>query len=289
MTHRIVVAATQMACSWDRSDNLDRAERLIRTAAGRGANVVLLQELFETPYFCIEQSPKHFDLATTSSGNPAIARMTSLARELGVVIPVSWFERSGQNFFNSLAMIDANGTILGVYRKSHIPNDVAYQEKQYFTPGDTGFRVWQTQHGCIGVGVCWDQWFPEAARCMVIGGAELLLYPTAIGFSRVAPGGDSMQPWQTVMRGHAAANAVPVVASNRIGAETATVDKSTSINFYGSSFISDHRGEIVAQADRATEDVIVASLDLDEARDYRTRWGLFRDRRPDLYISLVGY
>ena len=281
------VAATQMACSWDLAANLERAENLIRRAAGDGAQVILIQELFETPYFCIEQDPKHFALATTLQDNPAVRLFQALAAELEVVLPCSWFERSNRAFYNSLAMVDAGGEILGVYRKSHIPNSPGYQEKQYFNPGDTGFRVWDTRYAKIGCGICWDQWFPEAARSMALMGAELLLYPTAIG-SEPPPAIalDSSGHWQRAMQGHAAANILPVVASNRIGTEHATQDAATEITFYGHSFIADHTGELVARADDHSESILVHAFDMDAIRDYRDAWGVYRDRRPDLYRVL---
>jgi N-carbamoylputrescine amidase len=273
-----------MACDWDVDGNIERAERLIRSAADAGANVILLQELFETPYFPIDQDTRHFSLARPFGDHPTVTRMRDLAAELTVVLPVSIFERAGQVFFNSLAMIDADGTVLGLYRKSHIPNAVGYQEKQYFTPGDTGFRVWCTRYGILGVGICWDQWFPEAARCFALGGAEVLLFPTAIGSDQHDNGHDSCAAWQRVQQGHAAANLTPVVASNRIGAE---IGDNIGITFYGSSFIADERGELVAQASRDRQEVVTATLDLDEVRRYREQWLMFRDRRPDLYGALA--
>ncbi len=283
---KVTVAATQMACSWDRDENLAKAEALVRQAASRGAQVVLLQELFETPYFCIEQHPAHLALASELEESPAVRHMAELAKELGVVLPVSWFERSGNVFFNSLAVIDADGAILGVYRKSHIPNSVGYQEKHYFSPGDTGFKVWRTRYASLGVGICWDQWFPEAARCMALQGAELLLYPTAIGSEPGEPDLDSSRHWQNVMCGHAAANIVPVVASNRIGTERAKHDQSLALTFYGSSFIADHTGVKVSEAGRTEETVLVHAFDLDAQRSYRETWGVYRDRRPDLYGAI---
>ena len=284
----VTVAATQMACSWECEENVARAEGLIREAAGRGAQIVLIQELFETPYFCIEQEFRHLELARSLEGNPLIDRMARLAAELEVVIPVSWFERAGNAFFNSVAMLDADGKLLGVYRKSHIPNAVGYQEKQYFSPGDTGFRVWQTRYARIGLGICWDQWFPEAARCMALMGAEILMYPTAIGDEPGDPGVDSMMHWQNTMCGHAAANIMPLLASNRIGTEKAT-SSDMQMTFYGSSFIADHCGNRVAVADRETETVLTHGFDLDEIRAYRETWGVYRDRRPDLYGVLATY
>jgi N-carbamoylputrescine amidase len=280
----VTVAATQMACDWDRDRNVARAEALVREAAGRGASIVLLQELFENPYFCKDQVPSHFGLGQPFEGNPLIARMSRLASELGVALPVSFFERANNAYFNSLAMIDADGRVLGVYRKSHIPAGPGYQEKYYFNPGDTGFRIWHTKVGCIGVGICWDQWFPEAARVMVLMGAELLLYPTAIGSEPQAPGYDSCRHWQRVMQGHAGANMVPVIASNRVGTETG---ESCDVTFYGSSFITDGVGEIVQEAPRDGEAVVTASFDLDALAQARAGWGLFRDRRPDLYVPLL--
>ncbi len=280
----ITVAATQFACTWDLPANADRAEALVRAAVGQGAQVVLVQELFASPYFCIEQHPKYFELAQPLDGHPLIARFTALAKELGVVIPVSFFERAGPAFFNSVAMVDADGRVLGVYRKSHIPQGPGYEEKYYFSPGDTGFRVWDTAYGRIGVGICWDQWFPECARAMALQGAELLLYPTAIGSEPPAPGYDSQPHWEMVMRGHAAANIVPVVASNRIGMEVAPDGR--EVTFYGSSFIADHTGQLVAKADRMTEGVLTHQFDLDAFAALRASWGLFRDRRPELYRAV---
>lgn len=285
----IAVAATQFACTWDLAANADAAERVVRRAAAEGAEVVLVQELFETPYFCIEQDPKHFALATAFAGSRTIARMSALARELRVVLPVSWFERAGPAFFNSVAMVDADGTLLGVYRKSHIPNAVGYQEKHYFTPGDTGFRVWDTAHGRIGLGICWDQWFPEAARCMALMGAEILLYPTAIGSEPGDPEVDSARHWQNAMCGHAAANVLPVVASNRIGTERGTSDPGLEVTFYGSSFIADHTGARVREAGRSEEAVLVHRFDFDAIARYREAWGVWRDRRPDLYGAILAH
>ncbi len=281
----VTVAATQMACDWDRDGNVARAERLVREAAGRGATVVLLQELFENPYFCKDQAAKYFGLAQAIEGHPLVARMSRLASELGVVLPVSFFERANNAYFNSVAMIDADGRVLGLYRKSHIPHGAGYNEKFYFNPGDTGFRVWQTRAGCIGVGVCWDQWFPEAARVMVLMGAEILLYPTAIGSEPERPDYDSCGHWQRVMQGHAGANMVPVIASNRVGSEAGD---SCSLEFYGSSFITDAQGGIVGQAPRSGEAVVTASFDLDALACERAAWGLFRDRRPDLYVPILS-
>ena len=281
----VTVATTQMACDWDRDRNVAQAETLVRDAARQGASIVLLQELFESPYFCKDQSAKHFALAQPIEGHPLVARMSRLASELGVVLPISFFERANNAYFNSLAMIDGDGRVLGLYPKSHIPHGAGYQEKYYFNPGDTGFRVWNTKAGCLGVGICWDQWFPEAARVMVLMGAELLLYPTAIGSEPERPGYDSCGHWQRVMQGHAGANMVPVVAANRVGAEEG---ESCVVNFYGSSFITDGQGEIVEQAPRGGAAVVTASFDLDELASARAAWGLFRDRRPDLYVPILS-
>ena len=283
----VTVAATQMAISWDLPSNLDKAEALIRQAAGEGANIILIQELFETPYFCIEQQAKHFDLATSLEENVSIKRFQELAKELKVVLPFSWFEKVNRAFFNSIAMVDADGSIMGTYRKTHIPNGPGYQEKHYFNPGDTGFKVWETKYAPIGVGICWDQWFPESARCMALMGAEILMYPTAIGSEPPpAPPVDSSGHWQRVMQGHAGANVMPLVASNRIGTEVATEDKSNSITFYGSSFIADHTGAKVQEANRSDEQILVHTFDLEQIRKYRESWGVFRDRRPELYGPL---
>ncbi|MGB4827747.1 MAG: N-carbamoylputrescine amidase [Paracoccaceae bacterium] len=277
----VTFAASQFACSWDLPKNAEAAERAIRAAAARGAQVILVQELFETPYFCIEQRPEYFALARPPEGHPLIALFQSLAKELGVVLPCSFFERAGPAFFNSAAMIDADGRNLGVYRKSHIPQSPGYEEKYYFSPGDTGFRVWDTAFGRVGLGICWDQWFPEAARGMALMGAEVLLYPTAIGSEPPSPGYDSQPHWEMTMRGHAAANIVPVVASNRIGQEVAPGGR--EVTFYGSSFIADHCGQLLAKAGRDAEEVLTATVDLDAIADLRASWGLFRDRRVDLY------
>ena len=280
----VTLAATQMACGSDHAANLERAEQLIRRAASQGANIILIQELFETPYFCQDQLPDFFALARPVEDNEGIAKFQSLARELGVVLPFSFFERDNQAYFNSVAMIDAGGEMLGVYRKTHIPDGVGYQEKYYFNPGDTGFRVWDTKFGQVGLGICWDQWFPETARCLVLGGAEILLYPTAIGNEPQFPDWDSRDHWQRAMQGHAASNMVPLVASNRIGAEKG---KTSEMTFYGSSFIADETGAKVAEADRTSETVLTHTFDLDAIRNQRAQWGFFRDRRPEHYGALV--
>lgn len=280
-------AATQFACSWDVPANIAKAKDIVRAAAGKGANVILLQELFETPYFCQDQCLEHFGLAKPFKNNSLIADFSALAMELEVVLPISFFERAGRAHFNSLAMIDADGSVLGLYRKSHIPAGPGYQEKFYFTPGDTGFKVWTTRFGAIGCGICWDQWFPEAARAMALLGAEVLLYPAAIGTEPPpAPPVDSRDHWRRVMQGHAAANYVPLVSSNRIGKEQGQAGEMT---FYGSSFIADPMGAIVAELNRLDEGVITASFDLDEVDRMRASWGLFRDRRPELYDALRSH
>lgn len=280
----VTLAATQFACTWDLAANVDAAERAIRAAAAQGAQVILIQELFEAPYFCIEERAEYFALARPADGHPLITRFLALARELGVVLPCSFFEKAGQAHFNSAAMIDADGRMLGLYRKSHIPQGPGYEEKYYFSPGDTGFRVWDTAFGRIGLGICWDQWFPEAARIMALMGAEVLLYPTAIGSEPPSPGYDSRPHWEMAMRGNAAANILPVVASNRIGTETAP--GGTAVTFYGSSFISDHTGQMLAQAGRDDPAVLTATVDLDAIAALRASWGLFRDRRVDLYRAI---
>ena len=283
----VTFAATQFACSWDRAANVAKAKELVRAAAAEGAQVVLLQELFETPYFCQDQSPEHFALAQPFEGNTLIAEMAALAGQLGVVLPVSFFERAGHAYFNSLAMVDANGTVMGLYRKSHIPDGPGYQEKYYFTPGDTGFKVWNTRFGVLGCGICWDQWFPETARAMALMGAQALLFPTAIGTEPPpAPPLDSRDHWRRVMQGHAAANYLPLIASNRIGSERGQAGE---LMFYGSSFIADPTGALVAELGRAEEGIVTARFDLDELAKMRASWGLFRDRRPELYGALVGH
>jgi N-carbamoylputrescine amidase len=285
----VTVAATQFACGWDRQQNIDHAEALVRQAARDGAQVILLQELFETPYFCIEQDSRHLRLATTLADNPAVARMRAVARELEVVLPVSFFERAGNAYFNSIAIVDADGLVLGLYRKAHIPNGAGYQEKTYFSPGDTGFRVWNTRYGRLGVGICWDQWFPEAARIMALQGAELLLYPTAIG-SEPPPAlpVNSRLHWQRTQQGHAAANLMPLIASNRHGIERSLQDpEGLFLRFYGSSFIADATGALLAEAPEQGDAVLMAQFDLAALAELRDNWFVFRDRRPDLYAPLL--
>jgi N-carbamoylputrescine amidase len=282
---KVNVAATQMSCTWDKENNIHKAINLIHTAADSGGQIILLQELFETPYFCINTKTEHFDLATNLNDQPTIKKMQVIAKERGVVLPISFFEKSGLAFFNSVAVIDADGSLLGHYRKSHIPDFPLYEEKFYFSPGDTGFRVFDTRFGRIGIGICWDQWFPETARVMALMGAEILLYPTAIGSELDRPDLDSKNHWQMTMRGHAAANIVPVIASNRIGSESS---ENLSMDFYGSSFISNHLGELMCEAGRDSEEIIYHEFDLSDISLYRRDWGVFRDRRPDLYGNILS-
>jgi N-carbamoylputrescine amidase len=280
----IKVAATQMACTWDRDENLRNAEVLVRRAAAQGAQVILLQELFETPYFCMDETDRYFELATPVSENKTVSWASSLAAELGVVLPISVFERCNNALYNSLVMIDADGSLLGTYRKTHIPDSPGYSEKYYFNPGDTGFVVWKTRFGAIGLQICWDQWFPEAARILTLKGAELILYPTAIGSWPDSEDTQALPHWQTVMQGHAAANLVPVVASNRIGVEQGD---SCSLRFFGSSFVCDHRGQMLCSAGEDESEVLVHELDLQAATKYRLQWNLFRDRRPEMYREIM--
>ena len=281
----VSLAATQFGCTWNREENIATAERLVRAAAAAGANVVLLPELFETPYFCKDHSARHLDLAKPLEGHPAVEHFRALARDLSVVLPVSVFERANNAFYNSVVIVDADGAVLGSYRKSHIPEGPGYHEKFYFSPGDTGFKVFDTRYAKLGVAICWDQWFPEAARAMALMGAEILMYPTAIGSEPQDASIDSSGHWQRTMQGHAAANVMPVVASNRIGTEKG---EKYTMTFYGSSFIASPTGEKLAEADRESESVLTASFDLDEVRRYRQAWGVFRDRRPDLYYPLLS-
>jgi len=285
----VTVAALQFACSWDLAANVATAERLVRAAAARGAQIILLPELFETPYFCIEQDVRHLALARPLAESGVVRRFGALARELGVVLPVSFFERAERAFFNSIAILDADGTLLGVYRKSHIPNGPGYQEKTYFSPGDTGFRVWDTRFARIGVGICWDQWFPESARVMALMGADLLFYPTAIG-SEPPPAlpVSSRDHWQRTQQGHAAANLTPLIAANRTGLERSLQDpEGLYISFYGSSFIADATGAKLVEAAEEGEAVLTAGFDLALIEEQRNNWFVFRDRRPDLYAPLV--
>ena len=285
----VTVAAVQFACDWNLDGNIAKAEHHVREAAARGARIVLLPELFETPYFCIEQDSRHLSLARPLAESRAVQHFRTLARELEVVLPISFFERGPVAFFNSVAVIDADGGVLGVYRKSHIPNGPGYQEKHYFSPGDTGFKVWATRFGRLGVGICWDQWFPECARVMALAGAELLLYPTAIGTEPPpATPVNSRDHWQRTQQGHAAANLMPLIAANRHGLERSLQDpEGLYVRFYGSSFIADATGAKVAEAPVDEDAVIVASFDLTALADLRNNWFVFRDRRPDLYGPLL--
>ncbi len=287
---KITIAAVQMFCNRSREENINAAERLVREAAKKGANVILLPELFETWYFCQEKRYDSYKLASVLEENPAVIRFRKVAKELSVVLPISFFERAGNTTYNTVAMIDADGTVLGTYRKTHIPDDHFYQEKFYFTPGDTGFKVWETKYGKIGVGICWDQWFPEAARCMALMGAEILLYPTAIGSEPILSC-DSMPQWRRCMQGHSAANMMPVVAANRVGREDVIPEhennnQDSSLIFYGSSFITDETGEIMESADRESEKVLCHTFDLDAVEEGRMSWGVFRDRRPEMYDTI---
>ncbi len=281
----VTVAATQMACSNETDKNVSNAEKLVRQAASEGAQIILIQELFESQYFCMDQKEELFELSKPFENHPTIKKFSELAKELKVVLPVSFFEKANRAHYNSVAIVDADGSILGKYRKSHIPDGPGYQEKFYFNPGDTGFRVWNTKYAKIGVGICWDQWFPEAARSMVLSGAELLLYPTAIGGEPEDDGFDSSDMWQRAMIGHAASNQIPVIASNRIGTE-----KGIDIEnfFYGRSFITNHVGDKIAEGSRDREEVLIGKINLSEAETLRNVWGVFRDRRPDLYKGLLN-
>jgi N-carbamoylputrescine amidase len=283
---KVTVAATQMSCTSDIEENIRRADKLVREAAAQGAQIILLQELFETPYFCQKEKSDYYVYARELEENKAVAHFREVARELQVVLPISFYEKKNYARYNSLAVIDADGSVLGLYRKSHIPDGPGYEEKFYFNPGDTGFKVWKTRYAKIGVGVCWDQWYPEAARCMALMGAELLFYPTAIGSEPQDGSIDSRDHWQMCMLGHAACNLMPVIASNRIGLES---DSDSSITFYGSSFIAGPTGQKIAEAGREEEAVLTAEFDLDQLETQRIEWGIFRDRRPDLYRAIATY
>lgn len=283
---KVIVAATQMSCSEIVEENIVKAERLVREAAAKGANIVLLQEIFETPYFCQKERPEYYKYATEVERNKAVKHFRKVARELELVLPISFYEKKNNARYNSVAVVDADGQVLGTYRKSHIPDGPGYEEKFYFNPGDTGFRVWDTRYGRIGVGVCWDQWYPESARCMALMGAEVIFYPTAIGSEPEDSTIDSKDHWQICMRGHAAANLVPVVAANRIGRE---VICDSEITFYGSSFITGPQGQIIVEAGKEEEAVLIAEFDLEELEQQRAEWGVFRDRRPDLYKALLTF
>jgi N-carbamoylputrescine amidase len=280
MSRTLTVAALQTSYGQDMESNIRKTADLIRQAADLGAQAILPSELFQGPYFCVSQEEKWFATAHPWREHPCVTELAPLAKELGVVLPISIFERDGPHYYNSLVMVDADGSPLGVYRKSHIPDGPGYQEKYYFRPGDTGFRVWDTKFGRLGVGICWDQWYPEAARAMVLQGAEALFYPTAIGSEPHDDTLDTRDPWRRAMQGHAVSNVVPVIASNRIGHEPGP---GGGQSFYGSSFIADHRGDLVASFDREDQGVITATLDLDFLQTHRAAWGFFRDRRTDLY------
>lgn len=285
MSKVVKFAALQLTKTWDLDANLEKIKGAIREAAANGANVVVPQELMAAPYFCKKQEAKYFELAEETDNCRLINELSALAKELNVVIPVSYFEKAGNTFFNSLVMIDADGSVLENYRKSHIPDGPGYSEKYYFSPGDTGFKVWETQFGTFGAGICWDQWFPELARSLVLSGAEAIFYPTAIGSEPQDLSLDSRDHWQRTMQGHSAANLVPVIASNRVGVEA---DDGIETTFYGSSFITDHTGGKLAEAPREGEAIIYAEIDLQETAKARHAWGLFRDRRPELYQDILS-
>ena len=287
MTRTIRVAAIQASFGMDLDKNVARVAELVREAAAQGAQVILPPELFQGPYFCVAQEERWFKEAHPWRTHPCVTALAPLAAELGVVIPISIFEREGPHYFNSLVMADADGSLLGVYRKSHIPDGPGYMEKYYFRPGDTGFKVWDTRFGRLGVGICWDQWYPEAARAMALMGAEVLLYPTAIGSEPHDDTLDTAQPWRRAMQGHAVSNIIPVVGANRTGFEPWDGYPNGGQRFYGSSFIADHRGDLVAEFGREDEGVLTAEFDLDFLATHRAAWGFFRDRRPDLYGVLT--
>jgi N-carbamoylputrescine amidase len=285
MSERLLaVAAIQAAYGPDMKANIAKTEAHVREAAKRGAQVVLPPELFQGIYFCTRQDPKWFKTAYAAAEHPCVLALQKLAKELQVVIPISFFEKDGPRYYNSVAIADADGAIVGVYRKSHIPDGPGYQEKYYFRPGDTGFKAWRTRAGTIGVGICWDQWYPEAARAFVLAGAEVLLYPTAIGSEPYDAALDTHKQWRRAMQGHAVANAVPIVAANRIGLEE---NDGFSQRFYGHSFIADQRGELIESFGDKDEGVLVHTFDLNEIERYRADWGFFRDRRPDLYAKSI--
>lgn len=283
---KVKVAATQMSCSWNIDDNIMKAEKMVRQAAKEGAQIILLQELFETPYFCQKEVPDYFKYAVETENNKAINHFKRVAKELQVVLPISFYEKKNKAKYNSIAVIDADGEILDVYRKSHIPDGPGYEEKYYFNPGDTGFKVWKTKYANIGIGICWDQWYPETARALSLMGAELIFYPTAIGSEPQDSSIDSSEHWQRCMQGHSGSNMVPVIASNRVGAEL--IEDST-ITFYGSSFITDCTGKKIKEANKTEETILVEEFDLDEIEKKRSSWGMFRDRRPDLYKVILSY
>ena len=289
---KVKVAAVQMRCTRDVNANIANAEGLVRKAAGDGAQIILLPELFERQYFCQERQYEYYEFAKPVEENDAVKHFAKVAEELKVVLPISFYEKDGKRLFNTVAILDADGTNLGIYRKTHIPDDHYYQEKFYFTPGDTGFRIFETRYGKIGIGICWDQWFPESARCMALQGAELLFYPTAIGSEPILEC-DSMPHWRRCMQGHAAANLMPVIAANRIGKEVVEPDtenggQKSVLTFYGSSFLTDETGELKKTASRDQEEILIGEYDLDELATKRLEWGLFRDRRPEMYRIIAG-
>lgn len=272
----VTVAAIQTHFTADRQENIERVTHWIERAAQQGAQIILAPELFQGLYFCQAENDMFFSQARTVDSDPAIAHFQTVAQQLRVVLPISFFEKDNQSYFNSVAIIDADGSLLGTYRKSHIPDGPGYEEKFYFRPGNTGFKVWNTRYATIGVGICWDQWFPECARIMTLQGAQLLFYPTAIGSEPQEPHLNTVKPWQRAMVGHAVCNAIPIIAANRVGVET-------NLSFYGHSFISNHVGEIIAQLDHQETQCILAQVDLDDIERYRAGFGFFRDRRPELY------
>ena len=289
---KVKVAAVQMRCTRDVNANIANAERLVRKAAGDGAQIILLPELFERQYFCQERQYEYYEFAKPVEENDAVKHFAKVAEELKVVLPISFYEKDGKRLFNTVAILDADGTNLGIYRKTHIPDDHYYQEKFYFTPGDTGFKAFKTRYGTIGVGICWDQWFPETARFMAVKGAELLFYPTAIGSEPILSV-DSMPHWRRCMQGHAAANLMPVIAANRIGREVVQPcaengGQESALEFYGSSFLTDETGEVILSASRDKEEILSQTYELDELRAKRLEWGLFRDRRPEYYGIIAG-
>lgn len=290
------ISVIQMSCEGELpnnmaiEENIQKASTLVKKAAIDGGNIILLPELFETPYFCQERNYEYYNIATTTEMNPAVNEMKKLAKELHIVIPVSFYERAGNTTYNTVAVVNTDGNVMGTYRKTHIPDDHFYQEKFYFTPGDTGFKVWDTEFGNVGVGICWDQWFPETARSMALLGADMLLYPTAIGSEPILEC-DSMPHWQRCMQGHAAANIMPVAAANRVGTEIVTPsednsNQNSSLTFYGSSFITDETGALIKCADRTSEMILTNEFEIDEIRQMRQSWGVFRDRRPETYVLI---
>ena len=288
---KVKVAAIQMRCTQQIEENLKNAEAKVREAASKGAQIILLPELFEREYFCQQRRYDFYHYAKPVMENDAVRMGIRLAKELGVVLPISFYEREGNNLYNSIACIDADGSLLGVYRKTHIPDDHYYQEKFYFTPGDTGFQVFATRYGTIGIGICWDQWFPETARCMALKGAELLFYPTAIGSEPILEC-DSMPHWRRCMQGHSASNLMPVIAANRIGKESVEAceengRQTSALVFYGSSFMTDETGEVLESATRDQEEILMAEYDLTDLMQKRLEWGLFRDRRPEYYGAIT--